>query len=266
MKDYSHLPFGVRHLRAAWRLWRLSWKNARRAFRPGELFYHLAIREAGGFHVAHRAGTSDEKVIAHSFDHDIFFPGMPEYQPAPDHLILDIGAHIGGFALVAARKVPNGGVLAVEACQETFDYLRVNILMNRLENVRADRLALADQRGTVRLYHDDGNGGHSIMTPLSSVWEETPTLSLAEYLAEKGVDRVDFIKFNCEGAEFPILMAAPVALLQKVGSMLVLYHADLSPKHSMADLRAHLAKAGFQTETRNQTGDRGWLIVTRPAT
>ncbi|MBF0627046.1 MAG: FkbM family methyltransferase [Magnetococcales bacterium] len=263
MKDYSHLPFGVRHLRAQWRVWRLSLKNARRAFRPGELFYQLAIGQAGAFQVAFRRGTSDEKVIAHSFDQDIFFSGTPEYRPQPHHTILDIGAHIGGFALVAARKVPAGRVYAVEACQETFDYLRVNVALNRLDNITAERLAIADQRGVVRLYHDDGNWGHSIMAPLSPVWEETPTLSLAEYLAERGVESVDFIKMNCEGAEFPILMAAPVTLLQRVGCMLVLYHADLSPRHTLDELRAHLHAAGFVTRLRHQDGDRGWLVALR---
>ncbi|MBF0214161.1 MAG: FkbM family methyltransferase [Magnetococcales bacterium] len=264
MKDYSHLPFGVRQLRAQWRVWRLSLKNARRAFRPGELFYHLVIREAGGFQVACRSGTSDEKVIGHSFDHDIFFSGMPEYRPEPHHVILDIGAHIGGFALEAARRVPAGRVYAVEACQETFDYLRVNIALNRMENIHAERLALADRRGVMRLYHDDGNWGHSIMAELSPVWEETPTLSLADYLAERGVNSLDFIKMNCEGAEFPILMSAPVALLRQVGSMLVLYHADLSPQHTLEGLRAHLHEAGFATQLRHQDGDRGWLVATRP--
>lgn len=265
MKDYSHLPFGLRQLRTKWHIIRMSWKNARQAFRPGDIFYHLAIKEVGGFTVAYRSGTSDEKVIAHSFDNDIFFSGMPEYQPQPDHVIVDIGAHIGGFTMVAARKVPQGRVFSIEACQETYDYLRTNIAINRLDNVEAHHLAITDHKGVIRLYHDEGNWGHSIMVPFSPVWEDTPTDSLAGYLADRGVNSVDFIKLNCEGAEFPILMGAPVDLLRRISCMLVLYHADLSPHHTLDDLRTHLGEAGFQTQLRQQRGERGWLVATRNA-
>jgi hypothetical protein len=69
----------------------------------------------GGFEVAYRSRTTDEDVIAHSFDHDIFFTGVPEYRPAEDHTIIDVGAHIGIFSLLAASKVPRGKVYAIEA-------------------------------------------------------------------------------------------------------------------------------------------------------
>ncbi|MBF0429623.1 MAG: FkbM family methyltransferase [Magnetococcales bacterium] len=263
MKDYSHLPFGIRQLRTQWRTFRLSLKNARKAFRPGEILYHLGMKELDGYRVAYRKGTSDVKVLAHSFGNDRFFPAVPEYQPQPNHIIIDIGAHIGGFALVAAKKVPQGQVFAIEACLEAYDYLCVNIAMNRMDNIKAHHLALTDQKGVLRLYHDDGNWGHSIMMPISPVWEETPSDTLTNYLAEQGLKSVDFIKMNCEGAEFPILMSTSVALLKQVGCMLIFYHADLSPRHTLADLRTHLENAGFKTRLSHQEDDRGGLVAYR---
>src|SRR5205809_5751054 len=86
----------------------------------------LEIGHYDGFEVAYRQGTTDTVVLTHSFDHDIFFPGIPEYHCAPDHTIIDVGAHIGTFSLLASSKVPRGKVFAVEACQESAYFCRIN--------------------------------------------------------------------------------------------------------------------------------------------
>lgn len=101
-------------------------RNAVAAFRPGEIDYRLAITSFGEFSIAYRQGTADEKVISHSFDNDIFFPGVSEYQPTPGDVVIDVGAHIGTFSMLAASKVPAGLVYAIEASSETFSYLRIN--------------------------------------------------------------------------------------------------------------------------------------------
>ncbi len=73
------------------------------------------------------------------------------------------------------------------------------------------------------------------------------------------------MKFNCEGAEFKILLSTPVALLEKVDKILILYHLDLANDMSTEPLISHLKSAGFYTEIRQERGDkeRGWLIAVR---
>lgn len=240
-----------------------SLTNARAAFHSGESLYHLDIARAGAFEVAFRAGTADEWVIDHSFDRDIFFSGMPEYQPKEDDVVIDIGAHIGTFSLLAATKSPKGRIYAIEASRETFCYLRANIALNGLQNIDATQVALTDKTGTTTLFHDEGNWGHSVMKQLSSRSEEVATESFSDFVARKGIGRIDFMKFNCEGAEFPILMTAPMELLERINMMLVLYHCDLANNASLDDLIARLDKAGFATDIRKRTEHRGWLAVTR---
>src|SRR5438046_1462116 len=87
-----------------------SVRNAANAFRPVDLNYRVAIGRFGEVDIAYRAGTSDEEVLKASFEHDIFFTAVPEYRLAPDDTIIDVGAHIGTFSLLAASKVPNGRV------------------------------------------------------------------------------------------------------------------------------------------------------------
>lgn len=238
-------------------------RNAASSFHPGEINYRMAIGEFGGFPVAYRQGTADEQVIGHSFDNDIFFTGVPEFKPEATDTIIDIGAHIGTFSVLAASKTPQGTVHAIEASQETFNYLRVNAALNPRLNIIAHHLALTDCDGEVTLHHDRGNWGHSIMKELSPRGEKVPAMSLASFVHANKIGTVAFIKFNCEGAEFPILMEAPDDVLLNVRMMLVLYHLDLAEGYSRQQLLDRLAKVGFGTRIIETGASRGWIIASR---
>jgi FkbM family methyltransferase len=225
----------------------------------------LKIRSCNGFEVAYRHGTADELILRDSFEHDILFSGIPEYQPREPDIIIDVGAHIGTFALLAASKVPRGVVHAIEACEDTFNLLRINAALNGLGNLATHHLALSDRRGTCTLYHDPGNWGHSVVRQLSDRCETAECRTLQQFFEEAGIAKCNFIKFNCEGAEFPILLSSPTDLLRRVGVMLVLYHCDLWTANSEEDLLSHLRASGFDCKVRNRTDKRGWIVAVNPA-
>lgn len=88
-------------------------------------------------------------------------------------------------------------------------------------------LALSDRRGYTKLYFSRENWGHSLVHRGIASWEDVPTDSLRNFLRDKGIDTCDFIKLNCEGAEFRSLLSTPREVLRKFGISLVLYHCDL---------------------------------------
>jgi FkbM family methyltransferase len=221
----------------------------------------LQIASFNGFEVAYRQGTADELVLEESFDHDLFFSGVPEYQPSEADVIIDVGAHIGTFTILAASKVPRGTVYSIEACKESFNLLRINAALNRAENVSTHRLALYNKRGTCTLYYDRGTWGHSVVQQLSDRSETVESCTLQQFFEETGISRCSFMKFNCEGAEFPILLSSPADLLARVRVILVLYHCDLWTMNPKEDLVSHLQVSGFNCKIRNQTEKRGWIIA-----
>ena len=225
----------------------------------------LAIGFFDGFELAYRKKTADERVIAHSFNHDIFFTGAPEYQLAEDHVIIDIGAHIGTFSLLASSKVERGRVYAIEASEDSFNYLRINIALNRCTNISAHHLALTDKKGTITLHHDVGNWGHSVVRAFSDLGETVESCTLSDFLDKNRIDKCHFMKMNCEGAEFPILLSTPGNVLQRFGAILALYHCDLWFSNTEADLIHHLESAGFNSIIRNRSEKRGWIIATNTA-
>lgn len=224
----------------------------------------LKLSHHMGFAVAYRPATSDEGVLAHSFENDIFLSGVPEYQPQNTDTVLDVGAHLGDFSLLLSRRVAR--VCAIEARRETFALLRTNLFLNSAENVVADHLALADKTGNCRLYlaTEGESWGDSTTFDFSGPAETVASVTLARYLFERNIARVDFAKFNCEGAEFPILMSADEPTLSRFGKLLVLYHCDLVRGMSERMLHEKLAQCGFITSVRNRSEGRGWIIATRP--
>lgn len=226
----------------------------------------LAIHRFDGFEVAYREGTKDEEVIGHSFGKDIFFSGVPEYQPAAGDVVVDLGSHIGTFALLAASKVGDGRVYAIEASHESYNLLKINAALNRFETISAHHLAIASEDGEVRLYHDVGNWGHSTVHDYAGSHETVTGMTLARFLDSQEIDTVQFMKMNCEGAEFPIILGAPLGLLRRFETILVLYHCDLWRDNSEQDLVERLSASGFDCEVRNRSDMRGWIIAQRMQT
>lgn len=216
----------------------------------------------------YRPGSADEKVLRHSFDRDIFLREIPEYLPHGGHTIVDIGAHIGTFACLLGRIVPSARIHAIEACRETYALLEENVQRNKLSNIRPAHLVLLDRCGKATLYHDlaHGNWGHSAVAQLSADTEEVTCCSLEAFVAANSIDRIDLLRMNCEGAEFPVLLGTPLAVLRRITSILILHHAYLAPAYSVHDLTNYLLLAGFRVRLTNVSSGEGWIIASRAQT
>ena len=207
---------------------------------------HLLVERYGPFEIAHRPGT--DAIIAGNYEGYRAQKLLPGYSPGPTDTVIHIGAHIGVSVLVAASESPQGTIHAVEAAQDTFNLLRINIALNRAENIRPHLLAISDKPGEVRLYHNIGHWGHSITRPMSAHYETVPAVSLKQFLDENDVARCQFLYLNCEGAEFPILMGASASTLQRFDRILADCHPHLAGGRRAEDLAAHLQAAGLRTD------------------
>jgi hypothetical protein len=95
-----------------------------------------------------------------------------------------------------------------------------------------------------------------------------PVASLASLFARHQLDRVDFLKLDCEGAEYGILDAAPDLLLGQIRQLAIEWHAPPAEKRDRArHLAARLLAVGFQiVEFTDFHGhDCGFLKVVRRA-
>lgn len=161
-------------------------------------------------------------------------------------LIIDIGAHIGMFSILAGKFAPKGKVYAFEPSEENFNLLKENIELNKMENVVPINKAIAKESG-IREFalSPDDPAGHAIP------YEETnrqkikvQTINLDDFVKENNINKIDFLKMDCEGAEYEILFNCSSETLQKIGKISMEYH-DVDSKRTVAHIKNFLEKFRF---------------------
>lgn len=156
-----------------------------------------------------------------ALDHELMYSGFEETEMRfvqrllrPGMTVLDIGAHHGLYTLLSAKRVGRRGrVIAFEPSPRECRRLAKHVRVNRCGNVEVEACALGNERGEADLFLVDGfrDWGNSLRPP--AVPEPTQQVRVAvrrldDVLAERGIERVDFIKLDAEGGELGVLEGA----------------------------------------------------------
>ena len=116
-----------------------------------------------------------------------------------DDVCIDIGANLGLKTLLFAQHVPNGRVIAVEPSPSVVQLLERNVRGCGKLNITIVKAAVADIDGTVGFLDDSAWGSISAGGIRVPVWQ------LSTLLSELDLGRVDLVKIDVEGYEWPIL-------------------------------------------------------------
>ncbi|MFK7750515.1 MAG: FkbM family methyltransferase [Kordia sp.] len=131
-------------------------------------------------------------------------------------VVLDVGSWSGVLTLYAAKTAKE--VHALDPDPVCFSELNKNVELNPAvaDKIKTYKTAISDTQETVRLSARETYGASS-----SSILErkrdtenslELKTISLADFLEDENIQKVDFIKMDVEGAEFRILPTIRKAL------------------------------------------------------
>lgn len=206
---------------------------------------HKTMRVDGWAFRVRRVGV-DADVLLNVLDGAEYHP--PGYDIRPTDVVVDVGANIGAFTVPAATAAYRGRVIAVEPDADNFRLLTANVRRNGCRNVAAVRQAVAGQTGRVRLTVDRNSSGHRI-GPADEAGATVPAVRLSDLLDAHQVDRCDFLKLDCEGAEFDILESMPPADFDRIRRIALEYHADVEQKRERAaELIRRLCERGFRID------------------
>lgn len=132
----------------------------------------------------------------------------------PGELVFDVGAHIGSFALKAARMVGEDGlVVAVEPELSNYELLKMNA--EKMDNIIPLRMALSDFKGTGRLFLAVGTVAHSLIFRRSASGDDVHVNTMDGLIEELGIVP-DVVKIDAEGAALKILSCAESMRCRKI--------------------------------------------------
>lgn len=129
------------------------------------------------------------------------------------NVILDIGAHVGMYAVPFAKKTGrNGKVYAFEPESKGFEAIKRNAILNSLKNIIPLNIAVSDREGDINFYVRPDKDTHSIFekslapSPLGIQENIKVKTMTVDHMIEAGVVlEPDFIKIDVEGAELKVL-------------------------------------------------------------
>lgn len=163
--------------------------------------------------------------------------------------IIDIGAGLGDFTVYAAAKCPNSTVLAFEPFPESFALLQENLVLNGITHVRPFPAAVSAKTGELKLATTGAAVQHTTsQTAVSQAALTVPAISLADIFRQNHLQQCDFLKMDCEGGEFDILLNTPDNTLRKIRRICLEYHDDRTP-YQHTELVDRLQMLGFVVET-----------------
>ena len=181
------------------------------------------------------------------------------YPISPDSLVVDVGANVGVFSLFAARF--SRVVYALEPASSNYSRLVSNT--SRVHNIVPLNCACAAYDGSGSLDVSGIPVTFSLMTGSSDTTQESvDVISLAALFERYGIDRCDYLKLDCEGAEYEILFHASGQTLRRIRHVAMEYHDGVT-KYSHHDLVRLFEQNGFEVRTRPNPAHReiGFLFA-----
>lgn len=216
------------------------------------------------------------------------------YRPEEAMTILDIGSCEGEDSVRYARVFPRSKVLAFEPLPANQELVRANFARHGVTNAELVPLALSDRGGEATFHVSSGrpqdefagkdwnygNKSSSLLAPAQSGpmygWVEfkeaitVRTETLDAFCAGRGIDRVDFIHMDVQGAEHLVLAGATAMLPRVTAIWLEVSDRELYAGQKLRSdmeqlMRRHGFRLGFELR-REVEGDQFYVNLRHPRT
>ena len=166
-------------------------------------------------------------------------------------LVLDLGANIGGFALLAFRCWPKAKVVSVEAAPDTFEILERNRRLNENLDWRVVQAGLWKSDGELVLDRRNISIGHRVAEGKEG--ERIRSLTLSNLLGEVGWQDIDLIKMDIEGAEAEVVPTVP-EVLARTSVVIIEVHTDridpVNTYRTLAEVFSHCWQLNDRTSNK----------------
>ena len=137
----------------------------------------------------------------------------------PSDICIDIGGNIGMITLPLSFLAKNGYVYSFEPESSNYENLQLSLKENNIKNVDVFCCGISDKREMRMLtYENDKLACNHItdtdyLAPVGNI-KESLFITIDEFIVERSLKKVNFIKIDVEGAEVKILRSIKDTLVE----------------------------------------------------
>ena len=177
-----------------------------------------------------------------------------KFEIKKEDIVIDIGAHVGYFTMYAAKKAYQGIIYSIEPYKESFEIFKKNLNLNELTNVKPFHAAISKKTEQITLYIDKDNqiGNSMFKTDTSVRSEKVSSFSLEDFIINNKIKKINFLKIDCEGAEFEIILNLKKEIMKNVNKMSIEVHEN-SNTDSVDKLENFLNENNFKVKISSMT-------------
>lgn len=138
-------------------------------------------------------------------------------------IVIDVGANLGSYSLIAASKVSNGKVFAFEPSKVAYKRLLENITLNNMNNkIKTFRVVVSDKEGNLD-FNDLSRPevSHVSYSP-SQGSTRIRSVTLDEFVRRQKIKKIRLIKVDVEGYEYRVLKGASEILRKGIVDFLLI--------------------------------------------
>lgn len=174
-------------------------------------------------------------------------------------VVVDAGANIGSFGVFVHGLNRNRAyrLYAFEPFAANRGLAEGNFRRNGLTDYRLLPQALAGRNGTAYFDVSGAFDGHKLSDNTAGM--EVETLTLSRFCENEGIDWIDVLKMDVEGAEFGIIAADGAFIGARVGVLMMEYH--LSEQRLNAESLFAALSPYFDVVTENTHAGGGMILA-----
>jgi FkbM family methyltransferase len=145
--------------------------------------------------------------------------------------VFDIGANVGGMTLAILERFPKATVFAFEPCKSTYDRLKRRVAASPYaDRVKAFNHGFYSDDRTAQLSVTSSDAANSLLRMAPEYREACPHIEelgtedvelrrLDDFVRQHGIQHIDLMKVDVEGAEYEVLSGGRETLLHVVDTV-----------------------------------------------
>lgn len=205
----------------------------------------------------HTRGGSERSLLTEIVDTHVY----ERFPIQRGDTVVDAGANVGIFTVMASRLVGERGVVAaVEPTPSSFHLMKKNLSLNGCKNVKAVMAALGEKEsiGRLNIYKDSVINSLFVWNKADPYWVVQNSIAvqiktLDGLMHELGLNSLDLLKIDTEGYELPILKGG-IETIRRFRPYIV---GEAHPTHSDSGskIAEFLSEIGYECQVESRTKD-----------